>query len=48
MGHVAEAECLKCREEEETPDHIVFQCEKIKRIKDVREEEGESGLVRTR
>ena len=39
----------RCREEEETPDHIVFQCVGIKRLKDIRGrrewvEENELGL----
>ena len=27
--------CPRCREEDETPDHIVFRCRMIKRVKDV-------------
>ena len=33
---MAEAECPRCEVEEETPDHIVFRCRKIKRVKDTR------------
>ena len=36
----------KMREEEETPDHIVFSCSKIRRVKD--KWEGESGRERTK
>ena len=35
--------CPRCGEEEDTPDHIVFRCSTIKRVKDQRED-GESGL----
>ena len=26
--------CPRCGEEEDTPDHIVFQCRKARRVKD--------------
>ena len=31
-----EAGCPRCEEEEETPDHIVFRCRKVRRVKDER------------
>ena len=38
IGKLDDAVCPGCgeEEEEETPDHIVFRCRKIKRIKDVK------------
>ena len=30
------AECPKCGEEEQTPDHIVFRCGKVRRVRDER------------
>ena len=37
VGRVEGAECPKCGEEEQTLDHIVFQCGKVRRVKDERE-----------
>ena len=37
IGRVEGAECPKCGEEEQTPDHIVFRCGKVRRAKDERE-----------
>ena len=34
LGRVEGAECPKCGEEEQTPDHIVFRCGKVRRVKD--------------
>ena len=34
IGRVEDAECPKCGEQEETPDHIVFRCRKVRRVKD--------------
>ena len=34
IGRVEGAECPKCGEEEQTPDHIVFRCGKVRRVKD--------------
>ena len=31
IGRVEGAECPKCGEEEQTPDHIVFRCGKVRR-----------------
>ena len=28
--------CPRCGEEDETPDHIVFRCSKVRRMKDER------------
>ena len=28
------AECPKCEEEEQTPDHVMFRCRKVRRVKD--------------
>ena len=36
-----DAECPRCGEEEETPEHIVFRCGNIRRVKD---ERGRRGL----
>ena len=36
IGRVEEARCPRCGEEEQTPDHIVFRCRKVKRVKDER------------
>ena len=35
-GHVAEAECPRCGEEEETPDHIMLRCRRVRRVEDKR------------
>ena len=34
IGRIEDAECPRCREEEDTPDHIVFRCRNIRRVKD--------------
>ena len=34
MGWRRKAEYPKCGEEEQTPDHIVFRCGKVRRVKD--------------
>ena len=34
VGHVSDAICPKCEREGQTPEHIVFRCKKIKRVKD--------------
>ena len=31
-----DAGCPRCGEEEETPEHIVFRCRKVRRVKDER------------
>ena len=31
-----DAVCSRCGEEEETPDHILFRCRKVRRVKDER------------
>ena len=36
IGWVDDAECPRCGKEEETPDHIVFRCRKVRRVKDER------------
>ena len=36
IGRVEGAECPKCGEGEQTPDHIVFRCGKVIRVKDER------------
>ena len=36
IGRVEDAECLRCGEEEETSEHIVFQCGNIRRVEDER------------
>ena len=36
IGRVGEAGCPRWEEEEETPDHIVFWCRKVRRVKDER------------
>ena len=36
IGWVDNAECPRCGEEEETPDHIVFWCRKVRRVEDER------------
>ena len=33
IGRIEGAECSKCGEEEQTSDHIVFQCGKIRRVR---------------
>ena len=33
-GRVQDAGCPRCGEEEETPEHIVFRCGKVRRVKD--------------
>ena len=42
IGRVENAGCPRCEEEEQTPDHIVFRCRKVRRVK-----EGETGLGKT-
>ena len=37
VGNAAESECPRCGEEEKTPDHMVFRCREIRRLKDERE-----------
>ena len=34
IGQVEDAGCPRCGEEEETPEHIVFRCGNIRRVKD--------------
>ena len=34
IGQVEDARCPRCGLEEETPDHIVFRCRKVRRVKD--------------
>ena len=34
IGRVEGAECAKCGEKEQIPDHIVFQCVKVRRVRD--------------
>ena len=34
IGRVEGAECPKCGEEEQAPDHIVFRCGKVRRVRD--------------
>ena len=34
IGRTEDAECPRCGEKEKTPDHIVFRCRNIKRVKD--------------
>ena len=36
IGRVEDAGCPRCREEEQTPEHIVFRCRKVRRVKDER------------
>ena len=36
IGRVEEARCPRCGEEEQTPDHIVFRCRKVRRVEDER------------
>ena len=36
VGHTDDSLCQICGEEEETPDHIVFRCRIIRRVKDER------------
>ena len=36
IGRVEEARCPRCGEEKQTPDHIVFRCRKVTRVKDER------------
>ena len=36
IGRSEEDGCPKCGEEEQTPDHIVFPCRKVRRVKDER------------
>ena len=36
IGRVEDAGCPRCGEEEETPEHIVFRCWKVRRVKDER------------
>ena len=45
VGRTDDAVCPRCREEDDTQDHIVFRCMKIKRIKDA-ERRGRRELVR--
>ena len=35
VGQVEDAVCPRCKEEDETPDHIVFRCQALKRVKDI-------------
>ena len=35
VGQVEDAVCPRCKEEDETPDHIVFRCQAIKRVRDM-------------
>ena len=44
MNRIYEAIYPRCEEEEETPDHIVFRCKKIKRIRDVKGRVSEKGM----
>ena len=38
VGHVDNATCRpKCEREDQTPEHNVFRCKKIKRLKDIRD-----------
>ena len=34
VGRGVDTTCPRCGEEEDTPDHIVFRCSKIERVKD--------------
>ena len=34
VGRVEDATCPNCGEEEGTPDHIVFRCKKVRRVKE--------------
>ena len=34
IGRTEDDRCPKCAEEEQTPDHVVFRCRKVKRVKD--------------
>ena len=34
IGRVEDARCPRCEEEEQTPDHIVFRCRKVRRVRD--------------
>ena len=34
-GQMEDATCPSCRDEDDTPDHIVFRCQMIKTVKDV-------------
>ena len=36
VGRVEYAGCPRCGEEEQTPDHIVFRCRKVRRVRDER------------
>ena len=36
IGRAEEDVCPKCEEEEQTPDHVVFRCRKVRRVKDER------------
>ena len=36
VGQVAEAECPRCGEAGETPDHIVIRCREIRKLNDER------------
>ena len=36
IGRTEEEVCPKCGEEEQTPDHIVFRCGKVRRVRDER------------
>ena len=36
IGRVDDAGCPRCGEEEETPEHIVFRCRKVRRVRDER------------
>ena len=43
VGRGVDATCPRCGLEEDTPDHIVFRCRKVERVKD---KEGRKELVR--
>ena len=36
IGRKEDDTCPKCGEEEQTPDHVVFRCRKVRRVKDER------------
>ena len=43
IGRAEEDAYPKCGEEKQTPDHIVFRCRKVRRVRDEKDEENGQG-----
>ena len=48
IGRVECAECPKCGEKEQTPDHIVFLYRKVRRVKDESKDSGHDNAAGTK